>query len=125
LTSLPQWMLNELRETMLWGRSMTSRNNSHKRGKVLEEDDVVHLLSAAIEREGGQSAFARRYGVDRSGINMILHGKKRVNDSVAAVLGQFGCLVNACTSGGARRWTRPNARSENDRADTAATAARI
>ena len=54
---------------------------------VFEEDDVVRLLSAAIECEGGQSAFARRYGVDRSGINMILHGKKRVNDSVAAVLG--------------------------------------
>jgi hypothetical protein len=86
---------NQLRETMLCGgHSMTSRNNSHKPGKVLEEpgkvleeDDVVRLLSAAIECEGGQSAFARRYGVDRSGINMILHGKKRVNDSVAAVLG--------------------------------------
>jgi hypothetical protein len=66
---------------------MTNRNNSHKRGKLFEEGDVVHLLSAAIEREGGQSAFAKRHGLDRSGVNMILHGKKRVNDSVAAALG--------------------------------------
>lgn len=69
------------------GRSMTSHNNSPKRGKVFEEDDVVHLLSAAIAREGGQSAFAKRHGLDRSGVNMVLHGKKRVNDSVAAALG--------------------------------------
>jgi hypothetical protein len=68
------------------GRSMTSHNNP-KRGMVFEEDDVVRLLSAAIEREGGQTAFAKRHGLDRSGINMILHRKKRVNDSVAAALG--------------------------------------
>jgi hypothetical protein len=66
---------------------MTSRNKSHKRGKVFEEDDVVHLLSAAIEREGGQSAFAKRHRLDRSRVNMILHAKKRVNDSVVAALG--------------------------------------
>ena len=66
---------------------MISRNNSHKRGKVFEEDDVVDLLSAAIKREGGQTAFAKRHGLDRSGVNMILHRKKRVNDSVAAALG--------------------------------------
>jgi hypothetical protein len=66
---------------------MISRNNFHKRGKVFEEDDVVHLLSAAIEREGGQTAFAKRHGLDRSGVNMILHRKKRVNDSVGAAFG--------------------------------------
>jgi hypothetical protein len=77
---------NQLREPCLGG-AMTNRNSSHKRGKVFEEVDVVHLLSAAIEREGGQSAFAKRHGLDRSGVNMILHGKKRVNDSVAAALG--------------------------------------
>jgi hypothetical protein len=66
---------------------MTSRNTSRKWGTVFEEDDVVHLLSAAIEREGGQSAFAKRHGLDRSGVNMILHRKKRVNDPVAAALG--------------------------------------
>jgi hypothetical protein len=65
---------------------MTSRHTSRKWGTVFEEDDVVHLLSAAIEREGGQSAFAKRHGLDRSGVNMILHRKKRVNDPVAAAL---------------------------------------
>jgi plasmid maintenance system antidote protein VapI len=66
---------------------MTGHNNSPNRGKVFEEGDVFYLLSAAIEREGGQSAFAKRHGLDRSGVNMILHGKKRVTDSVAAALG--------------------------------------
>jgi hypothetical protein len=66
---------------------MTNPNNSPKRGKVFEEDEVVRLLSAAIERDGGQTAFAKRHGLDRSGVNMILHGKKRVNDTVAAALG--------------------------------------
>ena len=51
------------------------------------EDDVVRLLRATIEREGGQPAFAKRHSLDRSGVNMILHRKKRVNDSVAAALG--------------------------------------
>jgi hypothetical protein len=66
-------------------QSMTNHKNSSDRGKMFEEDDVVRLLSAAIEREGGQTAFAKRHGLDRSGINMILHRKKRMNDSVAAL----------------------------------------
>jgi hypothetical protein len=82
--------VQSIARTVLWGRTMTNHNNPPKRGKVFEEHDVVHLLSAAIEREGGQTAFAKRHGLDRSGVNMILHGKKRVNDSVAAALGLAG-----------------------------------
>jgi hypothetical protein len=33
---------------------------------VFDDDDVVHLLRAAIEREGSQIAFAKRYGVNRA-----------------------------------------------------------
>ena len=40
---------------------------------VFSDDDVVH---AAIEREGSQMAFAKRYGINRTYLNMILHGKK-------------------------------------------------
>jgi hypothetical protein len=77
---------NQLRRLSLM-QSMTNHKNSPDRRKVFGEDDVVRLLRAAIEREGGQTAFAKRHGLDRSGVNMILHGKKRVNDSVAAALG--------------------------------------
>jgi hypothetical protein len=30
---------------------------------VLDDNDVVDLLKTAIERKGGQSAFARLYGI--------------------------------------------------------------
>jgi transcriptional regulator with XRE-family HTH domain len=54
---------------------------------VLNDDDVVHLLRAAVKREGSQSAVAKRYGVDRGTMNSILNGKRRVG---ATVLKAFG-----------------------------------
>ena len=35
---------------------------------VFDEHDVARLLRAAVEREGGQSAFAKHHGVDRASI---------------------------------------------------------
>jgi hypothetical protein len=58
-----------------------------RRAVVFEEHEVVRLVRLAVEREGGQSAFAKRHGVDRVFINMILNGKRRVSDSVAKALG--------------------------------------
>ena len=55
--------------------------------RLLDDDDVVHLLRAAVKREGSQAAFARRYGLDRGTMNSILNGKRRVN---ATVLKAFG-----------------------------------
>ena len=43
---------------------------------VFDEADVVRLLRAAVEREGGQSAFAKHHGVARAYLNMVLNGKK-------------------------------------------------
>lgn len=34
-------------------------------GLVFDDDDVVHMLRAAIEREDSQIGFAKRYGVNR------------------------------------------------------------
>jgi hypothetical protein len=59
--------------------------SSHLR--LLEDDDVVHLLRAAVKREGSQAAFAKRYGLDRFTLNSVLNGKRRVN---ATVLKAFG-----------------------------------
>jgi hypothetical protein len=58
-----------------------------RRALVFEEDNVVHLLRAAVEREGGQSAFAKHHGLDRVLLNMILNGKRPVSGSVAKALG--------------------------------------
>ena len=59
-------------------------------GEVLSlycDDDVVRLLRVAIEREGGQVAFAKRQGVNRTYLNMVLHKKRAVGDAVADALG--------------------------------------
>jgi len=41
---------------------------------VFSDDEVLLLLRATIEREGGQAAFAKRYGLDRAYLNMVLNG---------------------------------------------------
>ena len=55
--------------------------------RLLDDDDVVHLLRAAVKREGSQAAFAKRYGLDRFTLNSVLNGKRRVS---ATLLKAFG-----------------------------------
>jgi hypothetical protein len=54
---------------------------------VFEDDDVVHLPRTAIEREGGQVAFAKHHGVNRTYLNMVLNGKRPMGDAIAEALG--------------------------------------
>jgi len=54
---------------------------------VFDEDDIVHLLRAVVEREGSQTAFAKRHGVDRVLVNMILNSKRPVSGGIAKALG--------------------------------------
>jgi DNA-binding phage protein len=54
---------------------------------VLNDDEVVQLLRAAVEREGNQGAFARRFGIERTGLNMMLNGKRPVTAAVIKALG--------------------------------------
>lgn len=54
---------------------------------VLDDDDVVHLLRAAVKREGSQAAFAKRYGLDRGTMNSILNGKRRVSATLVKAFG--------------------------------------
>jgi lambda repressor-like predicted transcriptional regulator len=54
---------------------------------VFDPDDVVRLLKAAVQREGSQSAFAKRHGVERSRLNKTLQGKVPVGRPIANALG--------------------------------------
>jgi hypothetical protein len=54
---------------------------------IFDNDEVIQLLRAAIEREGSQNAFAKRHGIDRTHLNQILSGKKFVNRAVESALG--------------------------------------
>jgi hypothetical protein len=58
-----------------------------RRVHAFDEDEVIQLLRAAVEHEGGQRAFANRHGVDRSYVNMILNGRARVTNTIAKALG--------------------------------------
>ena len=79
---------------MQWGRAMAKRSRSSvliasnlgRHALVFDEDDIVHLLRAAV-REGSQSAFAKRHGVDRVLVNTILNGKRPVSGGIAKALG--------------------------------------
>jgi transcriptional regulator with XRE-family HTH domain len=54
---------------------------------VLDDDDVVDLLKAAVKREGSQAAFAKRYGIDRTNLSAFLNGRRRISASLAKALG--------------------------------------
>jgi DNA-binding transcriptional regulator YdaS (Cro superfamily) len=40
-----------------------------------------------MEREGGQSAFARHHGINRSQLNTILTGRRAVGAAIAELVG--------------------------------------
>jgi hypothetical protein len=67
--------------------SVLIANNLGRHALVFNEDDVVLMLRAAVEHEGSQVAFAKRHGLDRVLVNMILNGKKAVSGSIAKALG--------------------------------------
>ena len=56
-------------------------------GVIFEEEDVVQLLRAVVEKDGSQAAWARRHGIERTNVNAMLSGKKPVSKPVANALG--------------------------------------
>jgi hypothetical protein len=55
--------------------------------RIFDEEDVMRLFRAAVEREGSQSAFARRHGVNRVSVNKMLAGKLGVSEDIKNALG--------------------------------------
>jgi hypothetical protein len=53
---------------------------------IFDDDEAIQLLRAAVEREGNQGAFARRHSINRSHLNMILHGKRDATGIVVKAL---------------------------------------
>jgi DNA-binding phage protein len=54
---------------------------------ILDDKDVRLLLRAAIEQEGGISAFARHHGLERSQLNNMLNGKRPISSPLVRALG--------------------------------------
>ena len=51
---------------------------------MLNNDDVLDLLRAAVKREGSQTAFAKHHSRH---LNMVLRGKRPMGHAVADALG--------------------------------------
>jgi DNA-binding phage protein len=64
-----------------------ARETNLGRHLLFNDDEVVQLLRAAVEREGSQVAYARRHGLERSQVNQTLTGKRPVSASVVKALG--------------------------------------
>ena len=60
---------------------------SRRRPIIFDRDDLYRMLKAAVECEGGQTAFAKRHHIDRGRLNKILKRKKRPGDAAAKALG--------------------------------------
>jgi DNA-binding phage protein len=54
---------------------------------VFDDGEVLRLLRTAIEREGNQGAFARRFGIERTGLNLMVNGKRPLTAAVLKALG--------------------------------------
>lgn len=54
---------------------------------MFDGDNVRKLLRSRVERAGGQSAFAKQAGVERTHMNMVLNGRRPPSPSILAALG--------------------------------------
>jgi hypothetical protein len=56
-------------------------------GIIFDEENVVRLLRAAVERDGSQAAWARRCRIERANVNAMLSRKIPISKTVANALG--------------------------------------
>jgi hypothetical protein len=60
--------------------------------RVFDDDEVLKLLHSSVKSAGGQIAFSKRTGVERSHLNMVLNGKRRLSPSIIDVTQSPRCL---------------------------------
>jgi hypothetical protein len=68
-------------------RTIARSGDLGRRAFVFDEDEVVQLLRAAVDREGSQIAFAERHAIDRANISAVLNGKRRISGPLVKALG--------------------------------------
>ena len=60
--------------------------------RVLKEKEIVRLLRAEVKKAGGQGAWAKRAGIERTLVNKVLRGKRRPPKSIIRALGLRSAL---------------------------------
>jgi hypothetical protein len=81
---MPPRRKRPIRETL---PSLLTSSNPGWDARVLEDTDVVQLLRKAIEQEGSQMAFAKRHGLERTHLNLVLRGRRPPSSSILKLLG--------------------------------------
>jgi hypothetical protein len=56
--------------------ALLANGNVGSHALILDDQDVVLLLRAAIELEGNQVIFAKRHSLERTHLNAILNGRR-------------------------------------------------
>jgi len=41
--------------------------------RILEQNDIVQLLRSEVEEAGGQTAWAKKHGLERTAVNKVMH----------------------------------------------------
>jgi DNA-binding phage protein len=54
--------------------------------RMLDDKAVVGLLRSAVDRAGGQSAWARKERIDRTLLNRVLRGRKQPTGKIIRAL---------------------------------------
>jgi DNA-binding phage protein len=94
------------------GRIDVGREQMSRLVRVLDDNDVVERLRLSVKRAGGQSAFARETGLDRTHLNHVLTGKRLPSWSIIDALNLGVVYVPLDQSNGlAVRKLRPRRRS--------------
>ena len=54
---------------------------------MFDDDEAFILLKAAIDREGTLIAFSERYGVNKTYVSHVLHGRLPIAGAIIKALG--------------------------------------
>jgi len=73
--------------------ALLASGNGGSLGLILDDNDVILLLKAAIEREGSISAFAKRHGLERTQLTKELHGKRPPSAPLIKAMGLLKVYV--------------------------------
>jgi DNA-binding phage protein len=79
--------------------------------RVLDDNDVLERLRLSVKRAGGQSAFARQTGMDRTHLNHVLNGKRLPSWSIIDALNLGVVYVPLDQYDGLARKLRPRRRA--------------
>ena len=68
-------------------RLMSPKRPRRSAVHILEPEDVVRLLQSEVEKAGGQNAWAKKNGLDRSRVNRVIHHAMPPTEKMLQALG--------------------------------------